>query len=275
MTTICLGPIGSFSEDALHLVSKQLGIGTFGTQMVEDNADIIPALLKQEESFAVSAMHTSSGRVEVPFEGLVSILDLIQRPMVPFAIDMTFEFSLLACPGVKQSQLKGVVAHAKAIKACPTIVSTFLQSHTVSSNSLAAQMVAEGGEYEGWATLASRRCGDLYGLRELQSNVSDRQAQTSFYAFANGISFPVKQSNKWRVLSVFDLLNVPGSLARVLNSVRKFQMTHIYSAHQSEGNYRFIVELETVSRKDALICADALYKNTQKAAVFTFPVLSV
>lgn len=276
MKTICLGPEGSFSEDALIEICARLGLEGNERILVDENRDILPSFCATDTVLAVSAMHTiADGRVEVPFTGLVDLFDSSLEIGVIMALKMPINFSLLAQHGAEMGRVKGVIAHQKAFGPCSGIIASFPQFKAVSSNSEAARMVAVDPEYSEWVALASPRCGRIYDLSVLAQNVSDKRAMTTFYAFSKNVVLPQPRSLEWRVLTVFDLLNIPGALFHLLGPLQQFNLSHINSRHISEGNERFVMEIEMVGRDDAFRCAEAIRSHTLKALTFAFPVLSV
>jgi chorismate mutase / prephenate dehydratase len=272
--TICLGPSGSFSEEALTRVSKFFGVDSKDRVLVEENKDILPRLCKSETALAVSAMHTiAGGRVDESFGGLYSVLDSNHKLRVELALKMPIKFALLCRKGVSLNEVVGVISHSKGLDACSKVVREFPQSESSSSNSEAARMVAEDERYRDWAVIASLECAEIYGLQVLKKNISDSPAVTTFYAFSRGLSFSKLSSENWRLLSVFDLRHQPGSLFKVLGALKRYNLLHLDSEHKFRGEYRFVIEVEMPCEKTALKCAELIKARSKKSVTFVFPIL--
>jgi prephenate dehydratase len=273
MKTICLGPRGSFSDEASGKIIKLLDGISDHKVFVQNNSKVLPKLYNLDHSLAVSAMHTvAGGRVDESFEELYTVLDSNHKLRVELALKMPIKFALLSRNGV--SKFEGVVAHKKALGACRKVIGNYAKVKVVGSNSKAAKLVAEDHRYKNWVAIASVECARIYGLQVLRrKNISDSPAITTFYAFSRGLSFPKLSSENWRLLSVFDLKHKPGSLFKILGVLRQYNLLHLDSVHKSNGEYRFVIEVEMPSEKVSLKCAELIKARSKKTATFVFPVL--
>ncbi len=272
MKTICLGPSGSFSDEASEKIIELLD-GTYDRKVfVKNNSKVLPKLYNLDHSLAVSAMHTvAGGRVDESFGELYSVLDSNHKLRVELALKMPIEFALLSRNGVRK--FEGVVAHKKALGACRKVIGNYAKVKVVGSNSKAAKLVAEDPRYKNWVVIASVGCARIYGLQVLRENISDSPAVTTFYAFSRGLSLPKLSSENWRLLSVFDLKHQPGSLLKILGALRYYNLLHLDSEHKFRGEYRFVIEAEMTCEKTALKCAELIKAKSKKAVTFVFPVL--
>ena len=89
------------------------------------------------------------------------------------SLKLKIEHCLLARPGVKQADIKEVVAHEQALNQCGDFLKSSGVKVTVfDNNAKAAQYVAESGRND-LAAIASAACADLYGLAVLSDRVSN------------------------------------------------------------------------------------------------------
>ena len=89
------------------------------------------------------------------------------------SLKLKVEHCLLARPGVKQADIKEVVAHEQALNQCGDFLKSSGVKVTVfDNNARAAQYVSESGRTD-LAAIASAGCADLYGLEILSSRVAN------------------------------------------------------------------------------------------------------
>lgn len=89
------------------------------------------------------------------------------------SLKLKVEHCLLARPGVKQADIKEVVAHEQALNQCGDFLKSSGVKVTVfDNNARAAQYVSESGRND-LAAIASAGCAELYGLEILSNRVAN------------------------------------------------------------------------------------------------------
>lgn len=89
------------------------------------------------------------------------------------SLKLKVEHCLLARPGVKQADIKEVVAHEQALNQCGDFLKSSGVKVTVfDNNARAAQYVSESGRSD-LAAIASAGCAELYGLEILSNRVAN------------------------------------------------------------------------------------------------------
>ena len=80
---------------------------------------------------------------------------------------------LLANPGARLEDIREVYSHEQALGQCGTWLRAHnIQVHDCENTAIAAQRVAESGRMD-VAAVSSARCAELYGLKNLASNIQD------------------------------------------------------------------------------------------------------
>ena len=122
------------------------------------------------------------------------------------SLKLKVEHCLLARPGVKQADIKEVVAHEQALNQCGDFLKSSGVKVTVfDNNARAAQYVAESGRTD-VAAIASADCAGLYGLEILSDRVANTDhnytrficisKELEIYEGANRITFVASASHR-------------------------------------------------------------------------------
>ena len=157
------------------------------------------------------------------------------------------EHVLWAAPGAILEDIKEVVSHEQALRQC----SGFFAAHPgvkatpMENTAKAAQLVASSGRKD-LAAIASRECGDLYGLEGLDCDVSDAENNyTRFICIARDMEM-YRSANKISVM--LRAAHRPGSLYRLLSyiNVMGANLTKLESRPMPgrEFEFRFFFDLE-------------------------------
>lgn len=253
-----LGPIGAtFSCDAYTKLSRMFGAPLLDNSVeavpVTRNSEILPTLLKHQNGYGAIAMETKAeGRVAEPLESFIELLSQCPNGCslhVIGALKMKLHFSLMVRPGVRREDIKGIVAHPKALGACKQRIQMLgLPTEDSVSNGKAAEDVAILEKYESWAALGPESAATKYGLQIIDGAFEDAEAVTTFFLLAP-ISVPVFQGEKNRVLIVYRLSHTPGSLVDSLIPFKEesLNLIQIHSVHVGDGNYSFAIELDVTT----------------------------
>jgi prephenate dehydratase len=240
-----LGPLGTFTEQAL-LTQADLA----GGELVP--LPSIPEVLDAVRDGAVDlgfvAIENSiEGTVNLTQDGLIFTHDLlIQREVV-----LDVEHCLLGRPGTGLDDVKVVLSIPVATAQCTRFLHQRLSGvelHAANSTAEAARTVSEADE-GGWAAIAPRVAGELYGLAVLADDIADHDGnQTRFVVLARDTVPPPTGHDKTSVV-VFQRANVPGSLISILQefAARRVDLSKLESRPTKAGglgDYCFVIDAE-------------------------------
>ncbi len=136
---------------------------------------------------------------------------------------------LIACPGVKKSDIKKVISHPQALGQC----AGYLRAHGIKPEQVydtagSVKMLKESGARD-VAAIASHRAAELYGMEILEEGIEDNNENyTRFLAIQRE---PKDSSGESKTSIVFTLKNVPGALFKSLSvfALRDLDLTKIES----------------------------------------------
>lgn len=253
---ILLGKVSAtFSSDAYVKLAAMFGAPALSDETVqivsvERNGEVLQTLLEYPNGYGVIAMETrAEGRVAEPLESFIDLLAQCPEGCslnVVGSIKMKINFALMVRPGVKMEDIKGIIAHPKALGACRKRIQALgLPIEESANNGKAAEDVAMAEKYSLWAALGPESAAWMYGLEILIDGFEDKEAVTTFFLLAP-ISKPVFMGEKNRALIVYQLSHIPNSL---VNSLIPFgdeglNLIQIHSMHVGNGNYSFAIELD-------------------------------
>lgn len=154
---------------------------------------------------------------------------------------------LLGVPGASVSDVKTVYSHNQALMQC----SEYLDSHgdwnqvSVLNTAAAAKKVMEEGD-KTQAAVASRTAGELYGLAELKTSISNERGNTTRFLVLS--REPVYEKKASKVTVTFEVPHVSGSLYKILgnfifNGVN-MRMIESRPIPDKPFEYRFFVDIE-------------------------------
>ncbi len=244
-----LGPRGTFSEEA---TIKFLGEAQL--VLVEDIADVFESLSRGRADFGIAPVENS-------LEGSVAAtLELLLKGDVKVygEVILDIRHALLACHGVRLSDVKEVLSHPHALAQCRNFIREHrLKTRNFSSTAEAAMEIAEKKPMDK-AAIASRAAGKMYGLKTLKEDIQDEgQNQTRFLVLAKDIPPPTGRD---KTSIVIELKDKPGALHEALGvfAARRINLTRIESrpSRKALGDYIFHIDLEGHVEDDAV--ADAL-----------------
>ena len=88
---------------------------------------------------------------------------------------LKIDHNLLTNPGASKESIREIYSHEQAIGQCSEFLEKFpgVKVIPVENTAVAAQMVAQSGRSD-VAAISSRSCGELYGLKCLESSVQDK-----------------------------------------------------------------------------------------------------
>ena len=128
---------------------------------------------------------------------------------------LKIDHNLLVNPGTKLEDIKEIYSHEQAISQCSEYLANLkgVKLIPVENTAVAAEMVSQSGRKD-VAAIASRSCGELYGLSCLQGSVQDKgNNYTRFICISKGLQI-YPGADKTSIMMVLN--HRPGALYKVL-----------------------------------------------------------
>ena len=210
---------------------------------VEKFEDTIRELERGQADYAVLPIENSTAGFVITNYDLLSRYDnyIVGEIYVPV------DHVLLGVPGASVSDVKTVYSHNQALMQC----SEYLDSHgdwnqvSVLNTAAAAKKVMEEGD-KTQAAVASRTAGELYGLAELKTAISNERGNTTRFLVLS--REPVYEKKASKVTVTFEVPHVSGSLYKILgnfifNGVN-MRMIESRPIPDKPFEYRFFVDIE-------------------------------
>src|SRR3989338_7692927 len=223
-----------------------------GSELLADSNESVLTTLLQHCGYGAIAMETKAeGRVDQPINSFIDLLKRYERSDCPIqvigALRMKINFALMSRRGASLSDITKVVTHRKSVGACRrNIAELGVAVEEVSSNGLAAELVARDERYSLAVALAPCEAAVALELRVLNPAFEDREAVTTFYLLGPK-AHPKPKLMATRALVVFRLAHSPGTLVHALFPFRtariNLRMIHSFPIPDKE-EYDFAVELE-------------------------------
>ena len=210
---------------------------------VEKFEDTMKELGRGQADYAVLPIENSTAGFVITNYDLLSRYDnyIVGEIYVPV------DHVLLGVPGASVSDVKTVYSHNQALMQC----SEYLNSHrdwnqvSMLNTAAAAKKVMEEQD-KTQAAVASRTAGELYGLAELKTSISNEKGNTTRFLVLS--REPVYEKRASRVTITFEVPHVSGSLYRILgnfifNGVN-MRMIESRPLPDKPFEYRFFVDIE-------------------------------
>lgn len=210
---------------------------------VEKFEDTMKELGRGQADYAVLPIENSTAGF------VITNYDLLSRyeNYIVGEIYVPVDHVLLGVPGASVSDVKTVYSHNQALMQC----SEYLNSHrdwnqvSMLNTAAAAKKVMEEQD-KTQAAVASRTAGELYGLAELKTSISNEKGNTTRFLVLS--REPVYEKRASRVTITFEVPHVSGSLYRILgnfifNGVN-MRMIESRPIPDKPFEYRFFVDIE-------------------------------
>lgn len=202
----CQGVFGSYSSLAVEKIFKISNIMYFKTWEAVFNA-----VENNLCEYGVLPIENSSvGSVN-------AVYDLIKKHKcyIVRSIKLKIQHHLLANKGTNIKDIKEVYSHEQALGQCTEFLKKLKEVKVtlVENTAVAAEEVRKSGRKD-LCCIASRECGEIYGLSILESNIQDSDSNyTRFIAISKNMDI-FKKSNKISIMVT--LSHEPGSLNKLL-----------------------------------------------------------
>ncbi|CAN7434032.1 prephenate dehydratase [Trinickia sp. LjRoot230] len=256
-TAAFLGPVGTYSEEAVH---EYFGHSIEG----------LPCLSIDEVFRAVEAGAAEFGVVPVEnsSEGAVSrTLDLLlqTRLLIGGEIALPIHHNLLTQSG-SVTGITRVYAHAQALAQCQRWLATHLpnvERQAVSSNAEAARIAAADATV---AAIAGDRAAAHYGLRLAYALIQDDpHNRTRFVMIGRAPASPSGHDQTSLIVSV---KNEPGAMVKLLEPLARHgvSLTRFESRPARVGTWEYYFYIDLEGHREAEPVAAALAELGKKAA---------
>jgi prephenate dehydratase len=235
------GSHGAFSEDAaLHMIAR--------------DSSLLPCA-RLEDVFG--AVHSGVARYGViPVENTVA--GSVHRSYdLLLEFDLTIvgetvqriEHMLIGLPGSNLDGIRKVLSHPIALAQCEQFfrMRPWIEPVSVYDTAGAVDMIVKNGD-AGWAAIAGRRAGTVWGGIVLAESIQDHpENYTRFLMISKPMEMVRPQSVTYKRTIVFRIANEPGALCRALQpfAIRGVDIARIDSrpVKGSPFEYRFYLDL--------------------------------
>ena len=242
LSVACLGPKGTFSEEAV--------VKHFGSQTPATLCGSIDEVFRAVEAGSVGygvvpVENSTEGAVGRTLDNLLSTpLKICGEVVLPVHQNLLSRAATLA--GIMR-----IYSHAQSLAQC----SRWLNQNCpraelvpVASNAEAARMAAEADT----AAIAGRSAAELYGLPVLAANIEDEPNNTTRFAVISRQEVPPSGNDKTSL--VMSIRNIPGAIHELLTPLARcgVSMTRLESRPSRTGlwEYVFFVDLEGHQTED-------------------------
>jgi prephenate dehydratase len=240
-----LGPSGTFTEEALNIWIKKLGLipAEYKKVALLSISDIMNAVGKTLDAAIVPVENSLEGSVNITVDSFIRGADAMIKGEVILPITQ----HLLLKKIIPLDEIKEVLSHPQALFQCREFIKRKLplaRLKEVSSTAEAAKFVSES---EGnIAAIGSKSLSKIYGLTIAAERIQDSDNNmTRFYVLSTEDE---KATGRDKTTMIFSTENKPGSLFRALKvfAERGLNLTKIESrpSRRILGEYVFLVEIE-------------------------------
>ncbi|WP_084962723.1 prephenate dehydratase [Thermoactinospora rubra] len=236
-----LGPEGTFSEEALRTLAPEAERLPYPNVSAALNA----ARSGEADGAVVPLENSLEGAITTTLDEFAwgEPLHITAELLLPV------RFSLLARPGTEMRNIKRLYSHPAALTQCRGFIARELPDAYVvaaPSTAAAAQEVSlPGSPYD--AAIAAPIAGEVYGLREIASDIGDRSdTVTRFVKVSLPGELPAPTGRDRTTLVVFLADDHPGALLEMLTefAVRGVNLTRIESRPTGEGIGRYFFHFD-------------------------------
>jgi prephenate dehydratase len=267
-TIAFLGPVGTFSEQALHTQddlaqAKLVPMPTFSA--------VLNAVEAGDVEFGFVAIENAiEGTVNVNQDTLAFDVDLlIQREVV-----LPVHLDLMALPGVTLADVATVWSYPHALAQCRKFLARELplaEAEASNSTADAARLLAQHDDAHG-AAIAPSRAAEVYGLEILEHAIEDHADNATRFVLVARDGIPAATGHDKTSIVVFQRADEPGSLLTILQefAARGVNLTKLESRPTGRGlgDYCFLIDLEGHLSDE--VVADALRSLKAKQADVKF-----
>ena len=236
------GPFGTFTEQALRTQADLAGGELVAFRTVPDVLDAVDA--GEVDLGFVPIENLIEGTVNFTQDALVFDHDLlIQREVV-----LDIEHCLLAPPGTLLDDVTTVVSIPVAIAQCHQYLRKRLPNVEFQSSNSTAEAARTLAEHPqpGFAAIAPRVAGALYGLDVVDAGIADSEGNQTRFVLVGKSRVPAPTGHDRTAIVVYQRADAPGSLISILQefAARRINLSNLLSRPTKRGglgDYCFIL----------------------------------
>ena len=263
MRIACLGPAGTFTEDAL---GEALGDAEFEPLRTDTVFDAIQEVVEGRADRALAPYENS---IEGSVRGTLDIL-AFDAPNVAIVgeHDYPVRQHLITREGIELGQIEAVLSHQQGLAQTARFLRDNLpgvELRSVSSTAAAVRMVSESPRP--WAAVGSRAAARLYGCQILREGIQDEQNNVTRFVWLAPEGTAPAAGEKWKTSLIFSELgdDRPGALVDALAefSSRGINLSRIESRPQRSelGRYFFFLDADGSLGDEAVAAAIAALRT--------------
>jgi prephenate dehydratase len=267
-TIAFLGPVGTFSEQALHT-----------------EADLSRAKLLPMPTFSAVLNAVEAGDVDLGFVAIENAIEgtvNVNQDTLAFDVDLLIQrevvlpvhLDLMVRPGVALGDVTHVWSYPHALAQCRKFLARELplvEADASNSTADAARMLA-GHDEPHSAAIAPARAAEVYGLEVLAHAIEDHVGNATRFVLVARDGIPAATGHDKTSIVVFQRADEPGSLLAILQefAARGINLTRLESRPTGRGlgDYCFLIDLEGHLSDE--VVADALRSLKAKQADVKF-----
>jgi chorismate mutase/prephenate dehydratase len=265
-----LGPLGTFSEEAAN---KQFG-GLSAPVQCSSIDEVFRMVESAKVDYGVVPVENST-------EGAIGrTLDLLMQTSLKVCgeVELAVHHCLLS-KAKKVNDIKRVYSHSQSLGQCHEWLNSNLPTVErigTGSNSQAAELASNDNQS---AAIASRRAGEIFGLKVLQENIEDDPKNTTRFLVIS--THDVAPSGKDKTSLVMAAKNAPGAMVELLAPLAKYQvsMTKFESRPSKMGMWEYVFFVDIEGHHEDAAVAKALADLQLKASLLkilgSYPVAVV
>jgi prephenate dehydratase len=255
-TIAFLGPIGTFSEQALH---TQPDLSRAKLLPMPSFAAVITAVELGDADYGFVAIENAiEGTVNVNQDTLAFDVDLPMQREVVLAVHL----DLMVRPGVSLDQVTRVWSYPHALAQCRKFLTRELplvEAEASNSTADAARVLSQHDDPHG-AAIAPARAAEVYGLEVIAHAIEDHGGNETRFVLVAREGIPAATGHDKTSVVVFQRADEPGSLLGILQefAARGINLTKLESRPTGRGlgDYCFMIDLEGHIEDE--VVADAL-----------------
>ncbi len=239
----CLGPAGTFTEEALLGEADLAGAELLLTPTIETALAAVPA--GEADAAFVPLENSIEGSISATVDWLVFGEPLLaQREVV-----LDVHLQLAGRPGMSLEDVRTVYSYPPALAQCREFLLQRLpraEQRAVTSTAEAARLVADEEDHA--AAVAPLAAAKRYGLDVLAAEIEDRSGNQTRFLLVAKERIPAPTGHDRTLLVCFQHENRPGSLLEILAqfAARRLNLTRLVSrpTKQALGEHCFVIEVE-------------------------------
>jgi prephenate dehydratase len=276
MRVAFLGPVGTFTEDALGEAAPDVEIGPLRMPTIHD------AILAVDRGEAERALVPIENSIEGSVRPTLDTLAFdTERVTIVGEHDFAVHAHLITREPIPIEEVAAVLSHPQPLAQCARFLRDRLagvERRSVSSTAEAVRMVSESRRP--WAAIGARSAAEHYGCTVLREGIEDEPDNVTRFVWIAPAGTEAGGGGEWKTSLVFSELGEdhPGALVEALQvfSSRRINLSRIESRplRRGLGRYMFFCDLEGALSDQAVEEAvEALRGKAESVRILgTYPI---